>query len=62
MQQLKEFLAFPFKIILLLRFKKLIKNAFTILKPNGIIFISTPNRERVWLSIGEKTDIPPHHF
>ena len=27
MQQLKEFLAFPFKIILLLRFKKLIKNA-----------------------------------
>ena len=26
MQQLKEFLAFPFKIILLLRFKKLIKN------------------------------------
>lgn len=42
--------------------KTFLENAFTILKPDGKIFISTPNRERVFLSIGKKTDAPPHHF
>lgn len=42
--------------------KTFLQNAETILKKDGIIIITTPNRNRVFLSIGEKTDTPPHHF
>ncbi len=39
-----------------------LENAFKILKKDGLIFITTPNRERVFIKIGERTDMPPHHF
>lgn len=39
-----------------------LKNAYAILNKNGLILITTPNRERVFLKIGERTDTPPHHF
>ena len=42
--------------------KTFLENAQSILKPNGFIIITTPNRERPFIFMGEKTDAPPHHF
>lgn len=42
--------------------KTFLENAKMILKPNGQILITTPNRKRVFLFMGERTDAPPHHF
>lgn len=42
--------------------KTFMENAQKILKPNGKILITTPNRQRVFLFMGERTDAPPHHF
>lgn len=42
--------------------KEFIDSLFTILNPNGLILLSTPNLKRPLFRIGEKTDMPPHHF
>jgi SAM-dependent methyltransferase len=42
--------------------KTFLENAKKVLKLNGQILITTPNRLRVFLFMGERTDAPPHHF
>ncbi len=42
--------------------KDFLDSVFYLLKKNGLVLITVPNKNRLFKSIREATDIPPHHF
>lgn len=40
---------------------QMLRAAATCLRPDGMLFVSVPNRERAWREEGEPMDRPPHH-
>ena len=42
--------------------KEFLKKCFSLLKKDGLLIISVPNKDRFLLKERERGDIPPHHF